>query len=90
MGAETRISAGAQQTHTGAAAGQRTQAGQRTRVGQRTQADERTRVGQRELRRNARSRSELPTTVTLDSAIAAPAIIGSSRPDIAIGIAMTL
>ena len=37
-----------------------------------------------------RSRSEFPTTHTLDAAIAAPAIIGSSRPSAATGMPTTL
>ena len=37
-----------------------------------------------------RSRSEFPTTHTLDAAMAAPANIGSSRPSAATGIPTTL
>jgi hypothetical protein len=37
-----------------------------------------------------RSRSELPTTLTLEAAIAAPAITGSSNPAAASGIAAAL
>ena len=40
--------------------------------------------------RNERRRRLLPTTKTLESAIAAPAIIGLSRPSAASGIAATL
>lgn len=40
--------------------------------------------------RNPRSRSELPTTNTEENAIAAPAIIGFSRPIAARGSAATL
>ena len=39
---------------------------------------------------NPRSRREFPTTHTLDAAIAAPAIIGLSRPRAATGIPTTL
>ena len=46
--------------------------------------------GQRAVERKARSRRLLPTTNTLENAIAAPASIGFSMPSAAIGIAATL
>lgn len=47
-------------------------------------------VGPQAWARKARSRRELPTTKTEEKAIAAPAIIGLSRPAAASGRAATL